>query len=73
MTDPNADCSGSDVTPRDDTAPVFHLAILSGCWEIHDQTGNRGGLFRTRQAAIRYARHENPNRDFVIVDETHMH
>ncbi len=64
------DCSQSHGAPNDPAAPIFHLAInLSGRWEIHEHTGSRGGLFRTRQAAIKYARDENPSGDFVIIDE----
>ncbi len=65
-----ADCSLSHGTSDDAVAPIFYLAIdLRGRWEIHEQTGSRGGLFRTRQATIKYAHDESPDGNFVIFDE----
>ncbi|MFA5958451.1 hypothetical protein [Hyphomicrobium sp.] len=70
MVNLKADCSRSHGAPNNLAVLIFHLAInLSGRWEIHEHTGSRGGLFRTRQAAIKYARDENPSGDFVIIDE----
>jgi len=55
---------------RDRSAPIFHMAIdPSGWWEIREQNGSRAGLFRTRQAAIKYARDESPDGQFVIIDD----
>jgi len=54
----------------DRSAPIFYLAIdPSGWWEIREHNGSRAGLFRTRQAAIKYARDESPDGQFVIVDD----
>lgn len=51
-------------------APVFHMALKpSGWWEIRERNGRRAGLFRTRQAAIKYVRDESPNGQFVIIDD----
>jgi hypothetical protein len=54
----------------DCASPVFHLvAHASGCWEIREDKGTKVGLFRTRQAAIKYARDESPHGNFVIIDD----
>jgi hypothetical protein len=51
------------------TAPFFLLGRNSvGCWVIRETTGRRGGLFGTRQAAIKYARDESADGNFTIVD-----
>jgi hypothetical protein len=53
----------------DCASPVFHLSATgSGCWEIREQNGTKAGVFRTRQAAIKFARDESPNGNFVIID-----
>jgi len=50
---------------------VFHMtAHPSGSWEIRDDDGSKAGLFRTRQAAIKFARDESPGGQFVIIDDT---
>src|SRR5262245_55038094 len=50
------------------TAPYFLLGVSSrGAWVIRETTGRRAGLFRTRQAAIKYARDESPNGNFTIL------
>jgi hypothetical protein len=38
-----------------------------GVWLISETTGRKVGHFRTLKAAIRYAREESPNGNFVIV------
>jgi hypothetical protein len=54
---------------RDARAPsMFRLsAIGHGRWEIREQSGNKAGLFRTRQDAIKYARTECPDGNFIII------
>jgi hypothetical protein len=52
------------------TSPLFRLGInAAGLWVICEATGRKGGLFRTRQAAIRYARNESVDGNFTIVHE----
>ncbi len=54
----------------DRSTAVFHLTIdPSGWWEIREHKGSKAGLFRTRQAAIKYAREESPDGQFVIIDD----
>jgi hypothetical protein len=38
-----------------------------GRWVVQDQTGLRGGLFVTRDAALRYVRAENSDRGQAVV------
>jgi len=50
------------------TAPYFLLGVnAQGAWVIRETTGRRAGLFRTREAAIKYARDESPNGNFTIL------
>jgi len=50
------------------TAPYFLLGRNSrGVWVIRETTGRRAGLFRTREAAIKYAREESLNGNFTIL------
>ena len=52
------------------TAPYFLLGVNSrGAWVIRETTGRRAGLFRTREAAIKYARDESPNGNFTILHQ----
>jgi hypothetical protein len=52
------------------TAPCFLLGLNSaGQWVIRESTGRRAGLFRTREAAIKYARDESPSGDFTILHQ----
>jgi hypothetical protein len=52
------------------TAPFFLLGVNSaGHWVIRENTGRRAGLFRSREAAIKYARDESANGNFTIVDQ----
>jgi hypothetical protein len=49
-------------------APYFLLGLNSaGVWVIRETTGRRAGLFRTREAAIKYARDESPGGNFTIL------
>jgi hypothetical protein len=50
------------------TAPYFLLGMnAAGAWVIRETTGRRAGLFRTREAAIKYARDESPEGNFTIL------
>jgi len=50
------------------TAPYFLLGLNSaGSWVIRETTGRRAGLFRTRKAAIKYARDESLSGNFTIL------
>ena len=54
--------------PATAAAPLFLLGLnASGSWVIRESTGRRAGLFRTREAAIRYARDESPDGKFTIL------
>jgi hypothetical protein len=49
-------------------APYFLLGLnAAGAWVIRETTGRRAGLFRTREAAIKYARDESPSGNFTIL------
>lgn len=51
-------------------APCFLLGEnAAGLWVIRETTGRKGGLFRTRAAAIRYARDESADGNFTIIDQ----
>jgi len=50
------------------TAPYFLLGVNSrGAWVIRETTRRRAGLFRTREAAIKYAFDESANSNFTIL------
>lgn len=50
------------------TAPYFLLGQnAAGAWAIRETTGRRAGVFRTREAAIKYARDESPSGNFTIL------
>jgi hypothetical protein len=50
------------------TASQFLLGLnAAGAWVIREITGKRAGLFRTREAAIKYARSESTSGDFTIL------
>jgi hypothetical protein len=52
------------------TAPFFLLGCnASGYWVIRETSGRRAGLFRTREAALKYARGESPNGNFTILHQ----
>ena len=52
------------------SAPFFLLGLNSaGQWVIRETTGRRAGLFRTREAAIKYARDESADGNFTIIDQ----
>jgi hypothetical protein len=51
-------------------APYFLLGLNSaGQWVIRETTGRRAGLFRTREAAIKYARDESVDGNFTILHQ----
>jgi len=51
-------------------APYFLLGLNSrGVWVIRETTGRRAGLFRTREAAIKYAREESVDGNFTILHQ----
>jgi hypothetical protein len=50
------------------TTPYFLLGLNSaGAWVLRETTGRRAGLFRTREAAIKFAHDESPNGNFTIL------
>jgi hypothetical protein len=50
------------------TTPYFLLGLnAAGAWVLRETTGRRAGLFRTREAAIKFARDESPNGNFTIL------
>jgi hypothetical protein len=50
------------------TALSFVLGLnAAGAWVIRETTGKRAGLFRTREAAIKYARDESRSGTFTIL------
>jgi hypothetical protein len=52
------------------TAPYFLLGQnTAGTWVIRETTGRRAGLFRSREAAIKYARDESPSGNFTILHQ----
>jgi hypothetical protein len=64
--------AGVDFPSRLPTAsvPFFLLgANAAGQWAIRETTGRKAGFFRTRGAAIKYARDESANGVFTIVDQ----
>lgn len=64
--------AGVDLPSRlpTDSAPFFMLGLDSaGHWVIREMTGDRAGLFRTREAAIKYARGERARGNFTIIDQ----
>ena len=56
---------------RGRSAPIFHMTVdPSGWWEIREHNGSKAGRFRSRQAAIKFARDETPGGQFVIIDNS---
>ena len=52
------------------TAPCFLLGLNSaGGWVLRETTGRRAGLFRSREAAVKYARDESANGNFTILQQ----
>lgn len=48
--------------------PYFLLGLNSaGSWVVRETTGRRAGIFRTREAAIKYVRGESAGGSFAIV------
>lgn len=55
---------------RGNVADCFRLGLnAAGWWVIRESAGRKAGLFRTRQAAIKYARDESPDGNFTIIHE----
>lgn len=53
---------------RRSTDLCFLLGLSKdGSWLIRETTGRKTGLFRTLKAAIKYARDESPDGNFVII------
>lgn len=49
-------------------APYFLLGLnAEGLWVIRETSGRRAGLFRAREAAIKYARDGSPGGNFTIL------
>lgn len=49
-------------------APCFLLGRnVAGAWVIRETTGQRAGLFRTREAAFKFVCDESPNGIFTIL------
>ena len=52
------------------TAPYFLLGLnAAGHWVIRETTGRKAGLFRTREAAIKYVRDESAGGKFTILHQ----
>ena len=50
------------------STPYFVLGQNEqGLWIIRESTGKKAGVFRSRQAALRFARLESPNEHFAVV------
>jgi hypothetical protein len=50
------------------TASQFLLGLnAAGAWVLREITGKRAGLFRTREAAIKYARDEHRSGNVTIL------
>jgi len=48
--------------------PYFVLGQNShGLWVIRESTGKKGGVFKSRRAALLFARLESPNENFTVV------
>jgi hypothetical protein len=64
--------AGIDLARQLPTArtPYFLLGLNSeGVWVVRDTAGRRAGLFKTREAAIKFARDESPEGDFMILHQ----
>jgi hypothetical protein len=58
------------IPPPSPSSPIFLLGLTTtGMWVVRADNGSKGGLFRTRQAAIKYARDESANGEFTIVHQ----
>ena len=63
--------AGVDFPSRLPTAAAPHFLLgldAAGHWVIRETSGRRAGLFRSREAAIKYARHESGDGNFTIID-----
>jgi Uncharacterized protein conserved in bacteria (DUF2188) len=64
--------AGVDFPDQLPTAPAPCFLIgrnAAGHWVIRENTGRRAGLFRTREAAIKYARDESASGNVTIVHQ----
>lgn len=62
--------TGVTFSKRLATAPYFLLGLnAAGLWVIRETSGRKAGLFRTREAAIKFARDESMDGIFTIVHE----
>jgi hypothetical protein len=51
-------------------ASYFLLGLnCDGVWVIRETSGRRAGLFRSREAAIKFARDESPDGNFTILHQ----
>jgi hypothetical protein len=58
----------SGLPPTRIATPYFVLGQDSqGLWVIRESTGKKGGVFKSRQAALLFARMESPNGNFTVV------
>jgi hypothetical protein len=53
---------------------IFSRAFLlgrssAGHWVVRESSGCRAGVFRTREAAIKFARDESPHGNVTILDQ----
>jgi hypothetical protein len=56
--------------PRASTSYFVLGQNARGLWVIRDRTGKKSGLFRSRAAALRFARLESPDGHFVVTHVT---
>ena len=62
--------AGIDLAPQLPSAPSFLLGLNSeGVWVIRKAAGRRAGLFKTREAAIKFARDESLDGSFTVLHE----
>jgi hypothetical protein len=58
----------SDLPVTRISTPYFVLGQNSqGLWVIRESTGKKGGVFKSRRAALLFARLESPNENFAVV------
>ncbi len=57
-----------DEPPSREGHPVLMVGQdCHGKWVVEEQSGDRGGLFVSRDAALRYVRDENRNRQWSVM------
>jgi hypothetical protein len=58
----------SGLPPLRIATPYFVLGQNSrGLWVIRESTGRKGGVFKSRRAALLFARLESPDEKFTVV------